>query len=108
MVRPSNGYWQVGRDSLAVRRRIREGIVSHHQADFDVRRRVATNLERLRGNANLTTRALAGRSGVSQNTVNRIQELETAVTADVLARLAFALCVDVSEFFMQYKNTGES
>lgn len=64
----------------------------------DARSRVAFNVRRLRKAKGWRQRDLAGRAGVDQNTVGKV-ETEGGYLLDVLCRIASGLGVPVEELF---------
>ena len=67
---------------------------------MDIRRLFSKNLRRLRSNAKMSQINLAAEAGLTHNFINDIESGKKWISADTLAKLAFALKAEPYQFFI--------
>jgi transcriptional regulator with XRE-family HTH domain len=72
---------------------------------FDLDRRIAERLKRLRADCGLSLDELARKTGVSRATLSRVENAEVSATAAVLGRLATAYGLPLSRLLYEAEET---
>lgn len=73
----------------------------------EIRLRIASNIRRLRKNQELTQEELAHRAKLALRHLQKIEAAEVNVTLDTLVKLAYALNIDLIEFFQEPPQEGK-
>lgn len=73
----------------------------------EIRLRIASNIRRLRKNQELTQEELAHRAKLVLRHLQKIEAAEVNVTLDTLVKLAYALNIDLIEFFQEPPQEGK-